>query len=47
MRTRLLAAVAAAVLTLPLASGAASASPSERKCDDSISTEHACEEAGR
>ena len=43
MRTRLLAAVAAAVLTLPLASAAAS----ERKCDDSISTEHKCEEAKR
>jgi hypothetical protein len=47
MRTRLLAAVAAAVLTLPLASAAASASSSERKCDDSISTEHNCEEARR
>lgn len=47
MRTRLLAAVTAAVLTLPLASTAASASSTERKCDDSVSAEHSCEAGKR
>lgn len=44
MRTRLVAAMTAAVLAVPFLPAAADASPSDHKCDTSVSTDEKCEE---
>ncbi len=44
MRTRLLVAMTAAFLAVPLLSTAAQASSSDHKCDESVTAEHKCEE---
>lgn len=54
MRTRLLAAMTAAILTVPFMSVGADASPTDDHCDTSVSTEkcdsvrtgHKCDEHG-